>query len=164
MMDFLSSSLLGNALGLAGIIISLQIKKKIDDKNSLIKKLVYKTKQSTLYWKNFYMLDEKESIVRLLEEKGLPCDYGNNTIRESQSYYINNNDGYILLLELYHGDPAEMSPKYDTLGLLIVTKEKEVCSLSDFEKVEQKKLKELKHHIQSYNNLFGLVNEIMGDN
>ena len=109
------------------------------------------------------MLDEKESIVRLLEEKGLPCDYDNNTIRESQSYYINNNDGYILLLELYHGDPAVMSPKYDTLGLFIVTKEKEACSLSDFEKVEQKKLKELKYHIQSYNNLFGLVNEIMGD-
>ena len=94
MMDFLSSSLLGNALGIAGIIISLQIKKKIDDKNSLIKKLICTTKQSTLYWKNFYMLDEKESIVRLLEEKGLPCDYDNNTIRESQSYYINNNEGW----------------------------------------------------------------------
>ena len=149
-------------IGIIGIIISLQIKNRIDNKDALIKTLLRRTRQSALHWKNLSQLKEKEVIINRLEEKGIPCDYGVNTIREDQSYYLCNDDGFILLLEIYHGDPEATSPEYDTLALMIYKKDNEVCSLSDFEKVEQKKLKELKKLIQESNSFYSLANEIIG--
>lgn len=149
-------------IGIMGIIISLQIKRRIDNKDAFIKTLIRRTKQSMLNWKVLSQLADKEAIINKLEEKRLPCDYNFNTIRESQSYYLCNDEGYILLLEIYHGDPEVMSPEYDTLALLIYKKNNDVCSLSDFEKVEQKKLKELKRLIRKSNSFFSLANEIVG--
>lgn len=149
-------------IGIVGVIISLQIKKRIDNKDKLIKTLIRRTKQSMLNWEELSQLEEKNVIINKLEEKNIPCDYGVNTIREEQSYYLGDEKGYILLLEIYHGDPDVMSPEYDTLALVIYKKDNGVCSLSDFEKIEQKKLKELKKLIQNRNPFFVLANEIIG--
>ena len=149
-------------VGIVGVIISLQIKKRIDNKDKLIKTLIRRTKQSMLNWEELSQLEEKDAIINKLEEKNIPCDYGVNTIREKQSYYLGNEKGYILLLEIYHGDPDVMSPEYDTLALMIYKKDNDVCSLSDFEKIEQKKLKELKKLIQNRNPFFALANEVIG--
>lgn len=165
----MDSPILSNVLGIIsliigaiGIIISLQIKRRVDNKDALVKTLIRRTKQSTLNWKSLSQLAEKKEIINTLEEKGTPCDYNVNTIRENQSYYLCNEEGFILLLEIYHGDPEVMSPKYDTLALMIYKKNNAVCSLSDFEKVEQKKLKKLNKLIQNSNSFFGLANEIIG--
>lgn len=148
-------------IGIVGVIISLQIKRRIDDKNKLIKNLIRRTKQSTLNWEKFSQLADKGVIINKLEEKNIPCDYCINTIKEDQSYYIGNEKGYILLLEICHGDPDVVSPKYDTLALMIYKKNNTVCSLSDFEKIEQKKLKKLKSLIKNRNCFLTLANEII---
>lgn len=166
----MDSPILSNVLGVIslivsviGIIISVQIKCRIDDKDVLIKTLISRTKRSALNWKNLSQLTEKKIIINTLEEKGIPCDYCINTIRESQSYYLCNEEGFILLLEIYHGDPKLMSPEYDTFALMIYKKNNTVCSLSDFEKVEQKKLKKLKKLIQNSNSFYSLANEIIDE-
>lgn len=164
----MESAILSNVLGIIsiiigiiGIVISLQIKKKIDNKDKLIESLISNTRKSNLLWKPFAEIENKEQIVNYLDDNNIPCDWGVNTIRESQSYYISNEDGYILLLEIFHGFPEVTSPEEDTLALIIYQKNNEACSLSDFEKIEQYRLKDLKSLIQKQNTFFSLANEIV---
>lgn len=166
----MESAVLGNVLGIIsvvlgaiGIFITLQIKTKIDNKDKLIDSLITNTKKSQLFWKSFDELADKEVVIQNLEDKSIPCDFGVNSIRESQSYYISNENGYLFLLEIYHGDPEVMSPKYDTLALIIYKRNDDICSLSDFERIEQKRLKELKALIQNSNTYFSLANELINN-
>lgn len=45
-------------IGVIGIIISLQIKSRVDNKDALVKTLIRRTKQSTLNWKSLSQLAE----------------------------------------------------------------------------------------------------------
>lgn len=45
-------------IGVIGIIISLQIKSRVDNKDALFKTLIRRTKQSILNWKNLSQLAE----------------------------------------------------------------------------------------------------------
>lgn len=45
-------------IGVIGIIISLQIKRRVDNKDALVKTLIRRTKQSILNWKNLSQLAE----------------------------------------------------------------------------------------------------------
>lgn len=61
----MDSPILSNVLGIIsliigaiGIIISLQIKRRVDNKDALVKTLIRRTKQSTLNWKSLSQLAE----------------------------------------------------------------------------------------------------------
>lgn len=45
-------------IGVIGIIISLQIKRRVDNKDALVKTLIRRTKQSILNWKSLSQLAE----------------------------------------------------------------------------------------------------------
>lgn len=45
-------------IGVIGIIISLQIKSRVDNKDALVKTLIRRTKQSILNWKSLSQLAE----------------------------------------------------------------------------------------------------------
>lgn len=45
-------------IGIIGIIISLQIKSRVDNKDALVKTLIRRTKQSILNWKSLSQLAE----------------------------------------------------------------------------------------------------------
>lgn len=61
----MDSPILSNVLGIIsliigaiGIIISLQIKRRVDNKDALVKTLIRRTKQSILNWKSLSQLAE----------------------------------------------------------------------------------------------------------
>lgn len=163
-----SSSEFGNTIGILslfvgiwGVWLGLSIKRVIDNKENTIKNLLRKTKSGSLCWNCFYDCNEKESILAILDERGIPCDFGVNSVRETQSFYLENTKGYILLLEIYHGDPDVTSPELDTIALIIYEKSGKVLCLSDFEKIEQKKLYKLKDIIVQADSTYQIINEIL---
>lgn len=163
-----ASSELGNTVGILslffgiwGVLLALNIKRVIDNKENTLKKLLGKTKNGSLCWNRFYDCSEKESILAVLDERGIPCDFGVNSVRETQSFYLENAKGYILLLEIYHGDPDVTSPELDTLALIIYEKSGKVSCLSDFERIEQKKLYELKDIILQADSAYQIINDIL---
>lgn len=165
-MELLNSSVFGNFIGIVsliigaiGLVIAVFINKKIDNKNDGIKLLINNTKYLKVKWIPFSEAAEKEVIIRELEEKWIPCDFGVNSIREEESFCILNDRGLILLLEIYHGDPSITSPEEDSLALIIKPNEDEYKCLSDFKKHEQKRLYELKGAIKNVDPYFSVIAE-----
>ena len=166
--EIYASSELGNTVGILsllfgilGVWLALDIKRVIDNKDSTLKKLLGKTKNGSLCWNCFYECSEKEAILAFLEERSIPCDFGMNSVRETQSFYLENPKGYILLLEIYHGDPDVTSPELDTIALVVFEKSGKASCLSDFEKIEQRKLYKLKDAILKVDSSYQIINEIL---
>lgn len=167
-MYFLTCSVTGNVLGIISIIlgvwsilISLRIKQDIKDKDTIIDLLIEKTKYGRITWKPIVDCKEFEEIEDFLVDNWIPCDYGVNSIRYSQSYYIKSRKGYLLLLELYHGFPEITSPELDTIALIEFDNKKSAICISNFEEIEQAELYTLKNLIQNRNIEYSVINTIL---
>ncbi len=115
------------------------------------KGLIEQTKEGKLDWKPLSSLEKWDSIYDELNRNNVPVDYGVNSIRLSNSYYLNSGDGYVFLLELYHGDPHETSPEMDTLALVAKVNDfLPADNLTYFVEDEQEQLRALQMLIGSY--------------
>ena len=112
---------------------------------NFIEGLVEKTREKKLNWMPFPSCKEKYEIYRELENGRDNFDYSVNSIRESKSYFLKVEDGFVFLFEIYHGDPDMTSPAMDSLSLMI--KINTVLPLEDVSKYsgeEQELLERLK--------------------
>lgn len=117
---------------------------------SFIDSLIKKTGEKKLEWYPFTTFSEKREINIELENGRGGFDYGVNSIRESQSYFLQSGDGYVFLFEIYHGDPEVTSPAMDTIGLMVkINSVLPLDSLSNYSEEEQEKLESLKLLIEN---------------
>lgn len=124
-----------------------------------IEKLIDNTKENKMEWKTFSTYKGKRSLIDELENGYGGFDYGVNSIRQEQSYYIKYQGGYIFFFEIYHGDPDVTSPELDTLAVMVkLNNVIPLQNITDYNSIEvQKKLRTLKivieHKIEMKYNL-----------
>ena len=81
--------------------------------------LIEYTKTNKLEWFPFSSCEHKQDILRELDLGYSGIDFGMNSVRESKSYYLKVKEGYVLLCNIYHGDPSVTSPHMDSLALMV---------------------------------------------
>lgn len=118
---------------------------------SFIDGLIEKTKEKKLDWLPFSIFKDKREIIVELENGRGGFDYATNTIRESNSYYLQSGDGFVFIFEIYHGDPEVTSPAMDTIGLMVkINSVLPLDNLSNFGEEEQEALESLKLLVENY--------------
>lgn len=136
-----------------------------------IEGLVEKTKLRKLEWQPFSGFKDKREIIAELEYGRGGFDYGVNSIRESNSYFLQSGDGYVFLFEIYHGDPDVTSPSMDTIGLMVkVNSVLPLDNLSRYGEEEQELLESLKLLVENYleekycypDVLYNFLNQVVG--
>ena len=111
-----------------------------------IEGLIEKTKNNNLEWYPFSLCEESTSILNeIYNDDRAFVDWNANSVRVSNSYYLRHGDGYVFLLEIYHGDPDQTSPMMDTIGLWVkIHSFLPIDDLSNYSAYEQERLEELK--------------------
>lgn len=84
-----------------------------------IEGLIAKTKSGKMEWMPLSSFYKMKDLDMEFNSGFARIDFGVNSIRENNSYYIKCNDGYVFLFEIYHGDPEVTSPQMDTLALMV---------------------------------------------
>lgn len=81
--------------------------------------LIRKTKEGKLQWMPLSSFQKMRDINREFDNGFAGIDFGLNSVRESASYFLKCNEGYVFLFEIYHGDPDVTLPEMDTLQLMV---------------------------------------------
>jgi len=116
----------------------------IDSINAFIEGLIEKTKKQQLEWKPLFSLPIWDEIKQELETEDHSIDFGFNSIRVSNSYYLKSGNGYIFLFEIYHGLPEITSPEMDTVALMVkINNYLPIENLTTFTEDEQEQLRTL---------------------
>lgn len=84
-----------------------------------VNNLIALTRKGKMNWMPLSFFHKMGDLNREFDSGFASIDFGVNSIRESQSYFIKSNDGYVFLFEIYHGDPDVTSPELDTLALMV---------------------------------------------
>ena len=77
---------------------------------SFIDGLIEKTREKKLDWIPFSMFKDKREIIVELENGRGGFDYGINSIRESNSYFLQAGDGFVFLFEMIYLEPGHIRP------------------------------------------------------
>ena len=113
--------------------------------------LIEKTKKGALDWKPLTVLKGWNNIEEELYNENIPVDFNVNSIRVSNSFYLQSGDGYIFLFEIYHGDPEVTSPEMDTIALMAkINKALPIDNLTYFVEEEQEQLRTLQVLVENY--------------
>lgn len=81
--------------------------------------LIEKTREDKLKWMPLSSFHKMRDLDMEFDCGFTGIDFGVNSIRVSQSYFLKCNDGYVFLFEIYHGDPDVTSPELETLALMV---------------------------------------------
>lgn len=84
-----------------------------------VNNLIDLTRKGKMNWMPLSFFHKMGDLNREFDSGFAGIDFGVNSIRESQSYFLKSNDGYVFLFEIYHGDPEVTSPELDTLALMV---------------------------------------------
>lgn len=114
-------------------------------------RLIEKTKENELHWRPISTLEDVSSINEQLSAgKNMP-DFSINSVRLSNSYYLEYEEGILYLFEIFHGNPMVTSPEMDTVALMAkVNRESTIDNLSIYDELEQVQLRTLQLMIESY--------------
>lgn len=119
--------------------------------DSFRKALIEITKRGELEWKPLSSFKDWGSIEAELHNRNIPVDYAVNTIRVSNSFYIQSGEGYVFLFEIYHGDPIVTSPEMDSIALMVkINSILPIDDLTYFVEEEQEQLRTLQLLIENY--------------
>lgn len=114
-------------------------------------KLIEKTKEEVLEWKPLTSFKDWEIIEAELYNENISIDFNVNSIRVSNSFYLQSGNGYVFLFEIYHGDPEVTSPEMDIIALMVkINKALPINDLTYFEKEEQEQLRTLQVLVENY--------------
>ena len=83
------------------------------------KGLITKTKEGKLQWMPLSSFQKMRELNRELDNGFADIDFGVNSVRESASYFLKSEEGYVFLFEIYHGDPDVTSSEMGTLQLMV---------------------------------------------
>ena len=115
--------------------------------------LIEKTKEQKLKWMPLSYFHKMRDINEEFDAGFAGIDFGVNSIRERNSFFLKSKEGYVFLFEIYHGDPDVTSPELDSLQLMVkINKVLPIDNLSRYVDSEehQNKLEVLKLLIESY--------------
>ena len=115
--------------------------------------LIEKTKEQKLKWMPLSYFHKMRDINEEFDAGFAGIDFGVNSIRERNSFFLKSKDGYVFLFEIYHGDPDVTSPDLDSLQLMVkINNILPIDNLSGYINSEehQERLAVLKLLIESY--------------
>ena len=118
-----------------------------------IEGLIEKTKEQKLKWMPLSYFHKMRDINEEFDAGFAGIDFGVNSIRERNSFFLKSKDGYVFLFEIYHGDPDVTSPDLDSLQLMVkINNILPIDNLSGYINSEehQERLAVLKLLIESY--------------
>lgn len=122
-----------------------------DNVDSFRKSLIEKTKEGKLDWKPLTLFKGWDNIEEELYNENIPVDFNVNSIRVSNSFYLQSGDGYVFLFEIYHGDPEVTSPEMDTIALMAkINRALPIDNLTYFVEEEQEQLRTLQVLVENY--------------
>ncbi len=113
--------------------------------------LINHTAAGLLEWEPLMKCPDWGEIQRELDEKNIPVDFGVNTIRISNSFFLKSGEGYVFLFEIFHGDPEVTSPEMDSRALVVkIGPDYPVDNITFFDDEEQEQLRELQLIIENF--------------
>lgn len=116
-------------------------------------RLIEKTKEQKLKWLPLAYFHKMVDLNDEFDVGFASIDFGVNSIRERNSFFLKSKEGYVFLFEIYHGDSDVTSPGLDSLQLMVkINKVLPIENLSRYVDSEehQDKLAVLKLLIESY--------------
>lgn len=81
--------------------------------------LIEKTKGNKLKWMPLSSFHKMRDLDKEFDSGFAGIDFEVNSIRESASYFLKRNEGYVFLFKICHGDTDITSPDMDTLALMV---------------------------------------------
>ena len=118
---------------------------------SFRKNLIEKTRDHKLDWRPLSSLKIWDDIETDIYNRSSDIDFRANSIRVSNSFYLQSGEGYVFLFEIYHGDPNMTSPEMDTVALMVkINDSLPVDNLTYFTEEEQVELRTLQILAQNY--------------
>ena len=118
---------------------------------SFIEGLIEKTKEGELDWRPLSLNKYWKDIESELENEKVAIDFGVNSIRISNSYYLKSGEGFVFLFEIFHGNPEVTSPEFDTVALMVkINDALTIDNLTNFSEYEQEQLRTLQLLIADY--------------
>lgn len=116
--------------------------------------LIEQTQLGILKWTPLSSFYKMKEINKEFDNGFADIDFGVNSVRESASFFLKANEGYVFLFEIYHGDPDVTSPEFDTLQLMVkINSFIPIINLSGYmiaDEEYQQKLENLKLLIENY--------------
>lgn len=135
--------------------------------------LIEKTKAGELDWRPLTLFKKWTDIEEELNRDEIHIDFGVNSVRVSNSYYLSSGEGYVFLFELFHGDPEVTSPEMDTIALMVkINDALPIEDLTYFNEETQELLRTLQLLIENYyeekycypHALYRFFSQVIGDN
>ena len=113
--------------------------------------LIDNTRKGVIDWKPLSLFKDWDIVEAELHNRNIPVDFRVNSIRVSNSFYIQSGEGYVFLLEIYHGDPSVTSPEMDSIALMAkINNALPVDDLTYFSEEEQEQLRTLQLLVENY--------------
>ncbi len=113
--------------------------------------LIEKTKEKKLDWKPLSQYKGWNSIEDMVAVGNNVPDFRVDSIRVSNSFYLESGEGYVFLFEVFHGNPEITSPEMDTIALMVkVNQLLPIENLSFFTEEEQEQLSILQLYVEKY--------------
>lgn len=124
----------------------------MNDNVALFKtRLIEKTRECRLEWKPLIIFPNWNEFEKAIRETETGIDFGFNSIRITNSYYLQSGEGYVFLFEIYHGDPSITSPEMDTVALMVkVNNLLPIDNLTINSETEQEQLRSLQILVENY--------------